>query len=173
MKKITFIVLLFVFFTIKSYAQAGDLQFGIQGGYATLYKDPLFGLNASYDFSDMFQTSFTGLFNPAVKRKDEFNSAYDEKLGLYSLNLDTRFLIINQRVWAMGPSLGAQYLIAKYENSLGNYNALCFNIGWHVRTNITDNLRLSGGWRYTNTKESIKASHHFFYIGIGYAFNLF
>ncbi|GHT43008.1 hypothetical protein FACS189437_10880 [Bacteroidia bacterium] len=72
----------------------------------------------------------------------------------------------------MGPSIGAQYLIAKFpDNDLRDYNAWGANIGWHIQVNPTDNLRINGGWRYSTISEN--ASYHFFYLGVGYAFNLF
>jgi opacity protein-like surface antigen len=175
MKRIIFILLL-PLCAIGLYAQAGDLYVGAQGGYITKYEGLLYGLNVSYDISDPLQISFTGLLNPALTEKDGFNSNNDEKLALYSMNLDLRILLLNQKTWATGPAVGGQYLIAKYKNDpagIKNFETLCFNIGWHIRANVSDNLRVTGGWRYTNTKESIGASHHMFYIGVGYAFNLF
>jgi len=186
MRKII-LVLLLTFFGIKSYAQGGDLHLGAQGGYVNFdeYGGFLYGLNLSYDFSNLLQISATGLMNPNVIKKDGFDSTRDEKISLYSTNLDVRFFMINQEVWAMGPSFGGQYLSAKYsyrytpspdatdyyDLSLRDYDTTGFNIGWHIRANITDNLRATAGWRYTSAGEG--ANHHFFYLGVGYAINLF
>ena len=171
MKKTLFILLL-VFFSLKSYSQAGDLHIGLQGGYATKYKNPLYGLNLSYDVSNLLQVSFTGLMNPDFIKKDEFNPADNEKLSTYSFNLDARLFLINFESFATGPSIGAQYLTINHkEHSMRNFNGPGFNIGWHIRANITETVRLTGGWRYNTMKEG--ESYNLFYLGIGYAFNVY
>jgi opacity protein-like surface antigen len=174
MKKIVF-VLFMAFFTISSYAQVGDLTVGATGGYVTQYKDGMYGLNLSYHLSDPLEVSFTGLMNPNITLTDEFNKNIKEKLNVYSLNLDLRYYMLLMQDWGTGPALGYQYLIVKDKSSnslaLGDFNASGFNIGWHARFNITDNLKIMGGWRYTMASE--EARHHFIYLGIGYTFNLF
>jgi hypothetical protein len=76
------------------------------------------------------------------------------------------------RSWGTGPALGYQYFIVKdKKNSLGDFTASGFNIGWHFRHNITDELKIMGGWRYTMGGEDSR--HHFFYLGIGYTFSLY
>ena len=182
MKK-AIIILGLVFFSMQSYAQAGDLYFGLQGGYATYYKAPLYGLNISYDIANPLQVSLTGLMNPSFTTTTEWTLAggekkiVKEKWELFSVNLDARLFLINMESWATGPSLGAQWLSYKFttsDNSISfgdDDNLLGFNIGWHLRINITDNLRASGGWRFSNMKES--DNYNLFYLSIGYAFNLF
>ena len=173
-----------IFFSMQSYAQAGDLHFGLQGGYATYYKTPLYGLNISYDIANPLQISLTGLMNPKFNRPGINDSK--EKWALYSANLDARLFLINMVSWATGPSLGGQYMrysfttIAQSGNQLysdDGSNLFGFNIGWHLRINITDNLRATGGWRYTNMlrdKDGIKPDgYSLFYVSFGYAFNLF
>ena len=173
MKKTIFVLLLLMCFGMKSYSQKGDLYSGLQAGFATEYKAFLYGLNFAYDFSDLLQVSLSGLMNPSIKKEDGFNSAYDRTLSLTSVNLDTRIFMVNQGLWAMGPSLGAQYLsINEKDNILGDYNTWGFNIGWHLRISVSENMRASLGWRYTSAQESV-ANHHFFYLSVGYAFNLF
>ncbi|GHT74683.1 hypothetical protein AGMMS50262_08160 [Bacteroidia bacterium] len=168
------IILFLTFCALQSYAQAGDLFVGVQGGYATYYKAPLYGLNVSYDLSDPIQISLTGLLNPSITRKAEYSFDTDEKLKFYAAGLDVKLLLLNMGVWATGPTIGAEYMSVKYkDNSLKDFNTVGFVAGWHLRANITDNLRITAGWRYTNTKEEISASHHLFYVGFGYAFNLF
>ena len=178
MKK-AIIILGLVFFSIQSYAQAGDLHFGLQGGYATYYKEaqrdifkPFYGLNISYDLANPLQISLTGLMKPKFFKTVDYNHELSEQLSLYSANLDVRLFLINMGSWATGPSLGGQYMyINKKDNIFGSDNLFGFNIGWHLRINITDNLRATGGWRYSSMKES--ESFSLFYVGIGYAFNLF
>lgn len=171
MKK-TLVFLLLAFFSVKSYAQAGDLFIGAQGGYITHYNAPMYGLNVSYDISNPLQISFTGLMNPDITRKDALTATGKIKNSLYSANLDARFFFLNLESFSAGISLGAQYLHNKetiwMEN---NYNTLGVNIGCHVRANLTDNLRLTGGWRYSTLKDS--ESYNLFYVGIGYAFNVY
>ena len=171
MKKAIIIIGL-VFFSIQSYAQAGDLHFGLQGGYATYYKAPLYGLNISYDIANPLQISLTGLMNPRFIKSVDYNHELKESLQLYSANLDVRLFLINMESWATGPSLGGQYMyINKKDNILGPDHLFGFNLGWHLRINITDNLSINGGWRYSSMKDS--DSYSLFYVSIGYAFNLF
>jgi hypothetical protein len=170
MKKIIFFLLL-AFFAVKSYSQAGDLFVGAQGGFVTHYGDGMYGLNVSYHLNDPLEVSFTGLFNPKVSLEDDFDNTVD-KLGLYSANLDLRYYMLLMDSWAMGPALGYQYLTGKYEDDLlGDFSSSGLNIGWHARANLTDAIKLTGGWRYTMGSEEQK--HHYFYIGIGYTFSLY
>ena len=175
MKKVFFILLLILAVSFnKAQAQAGDLHIGAIGGYQSYFKSPVYGLNLSYDISNPLQISATSLANFGFTKKDEFGDAsMDKKLKTFSHNLDFRFFFLNLDTWAMGPSLGGEYLVVKEDitDSLYDYNTWGFNIGWHIRTNLTENLRLNGGWRYTSSKE--EASRHTFYLGLGYAFNLY
>jgi opacity protein-like surface antigen len=179
MKKL-FLFLFMVICSFGAFAQSGDLFVGATGGYITNYKDLLYGLNASYHVSDPLEISFTGLINPNIKEEGDNVIAGDntaKKIKMYSVNLDARFYMVLQRNWATGPSIGGQYtyLDKKYLYSTTNeqykINAAGFNIGWHLRCNITDNIKINGGWRYTSANSD--ASHHLFYVGIGYTFNLF
>jgi hypothetical protein len=171
MKKLVFILLL-VTCTLALYAQQGDAFIGLQGGYDSQYKDGMYGLNISYHLTDPAEVSFTGLFNPNISQTDEFNRNLVEKLSVYTLNLDLHYYLIYMRSWGMGPSLGGQHLIVQNkENSFGNFNVFGFNIGWHLRANLTDEIKLTGGWRYTMANEGIK--HHCIYLGIGYTFSLY
>ncbi len=163
-----------------AYSQRGDLFIGATGGYLTNYKDIMYGLNTAYHVSDPLEISFTGLMNPNITEEDgeEGSATYtSSKIKMYSANLDVRFYMVLQRNWATGPFIGGQYsyLDKKYLNSATNeeydVNVAGFNIGWHLRGNITDNLKINGGWRYTSANHN--ASHHLFYIGIGYTFNTF
>ncbi|MDR2086250.1 MAG: porin family protein [Dysgonamonadaceae bacterium] len=158
-------------FAINSHAQTGDLLVGAQGGFNTRYKDGMYGLNLSYHLNDPVEASFTGLFNPAISLTDEFNKNSVTKLSIYSLNLDLRYYMLLMRSWGMGPALGYQYLIVKDKNSLSDFSASGFNIGWHMRFNITDELKTMGGWRYTMAAEDVR--HHYIYLGIGYTFSLY
>jgi opacity protein-like surface antigen len=170
MKKIVFVLLL-VFSSWNIYAQQGDLSVGVKSGYVTKYEDLLYGLDLAYQFNEPFEIAFTGLMNPNISLEDEFLGVKN-KLSLYSANLDLRIYLIPQRSWATGPVLGAQYLSVNNKTiDFDSYNVLGFNIGWHIRANITDNLKINGGWRYTNAKEG--ASHNFFYAGLTYTFELF
>jgi hypothetical protein len=176
MKKILLALVLGLSAT-QLYAQAGDLTVGALGGYETHYDGGLYGVNLSYGLNQMMEVNLSGLYGNNLKEKDEFVPGY-WKTKLYSANLDIRFLILNFEALAMGPAIGGQYLRANYtqspaanDPSLRDYNAKGFNIGWHVRANLTDEIRLNGGWRYTSATES--ADYHFFYVGLGYAFNLF
>jgi hypothetical protein len=177
MKK-TIIALCLIFSAMQAYAQAGDLSFGLQGGYATHYNAPFYGLNLSYEPSDLLQISLTGLMNPNVTKSAAWDRNITEKLKLYTANLDARLFLISMETWATGPSLGAQYLYKDKTTFLANGRKeyytdklLGFNIGWHLKINMTDNLRLNGGWRYSSIKDD--EGYNLFYLGIGYAFNLF
>jgi len=163
------IILSLVFLSIQSYAQAGDLYFGLQGGYATYFKAPVYGLNISYDILKPLQVSLTGLMNP---KAPAVWKEYEKGRSLYTVDLDARLFLINLDSWATGPSIGAQYLHFKVDDNTLPFSdsAFGFNIGWHLRVNMSENLRLNGGWRYTTNKIQ---GYSLFYIGIGYAFNLF
>ena len=170
MKKAVIIIGL-VFFSMQSYAQAGDLYFGLKGGYATYYKAPLYGLNVSYDIANPLQISLTGLMNPSTPAI--YPDLGEKKRSLYLADLDARLFLIAMESWATGPSLGVQYMRYGIEHNtegLKADNVYGFNIGWHLRINITDNLRAVGGWRYTTNKIE---GYSLFYVGVGYAFNLF
>jgi opacity protein-like surface antigen len=76
---------------------------------------------------------------------------------------------LSSRSWGIGPALGGQYLSVKNKtNEYGTFDVFGFNIGIHGKANLTDNLLINGGWRYTNAKED--ANYHFFYVGLAYAF---
>jgi hypothetical protein len=159
-------------FTVSLYAQAGDLFVGAQGGFNTHYKDGMYGLNVSYHLLDPVEVSFTGLFNPQITLTDEFNKNLIDKLSVYSLSLDLRYYMVLMRSWGMGPALGYQHLIVNdKEKSLGDFSASGFNIGWYMRFNVTDEWKITGGWRYTMGSEDVK--HHYIYWGIGYTFALY
>ncbi len=179
MKK-TFLLFFISLFSSAVFAQKGDLFVGATGGYITNYKDFMYGINASYHLADPIEISFTGLMNPDITEKDgeKGSSSYTtSKIKMYSTNLDFRYYLILQRSWAMGINLGGQYsyIDKKYLNSATdeeyNVNIAGFNIGWHMRANITENIKVNGGWRYTTANHN--ASHHLFYVGVGYTFSLY
>jgi opacity protein-like surface antigen len=172
MKKAIVIFCLVCFAAVQAHAQAGDLHVGLLGGYTTYYKAPLYGMNLSYTISDPLEISLTGLMNPNIIKTADYNHEVKENLQLYSANLDARLFLINMEAWATGPSLGGQYLyFNKKDNVLGPDNLFGFNLGWHLKINVTDNLHVNGGWRYSSIKDD--DSYNLFYLGIGYAFSLF
>ena len=159
-----------VLLSVSVYAQQGDLSFGVKGSYITVYKDFLYGVDLSYHLLDPLEISLSQMINPSVTKKEDYMP--DEKLGLYSTNLDLRYYLIYQRSWGSGPILGGQYLFVKSkEDSIYNINSFGFNIGWHLRVNLNDNFRLNGNWRYTNGQD--ETSHHAFSLGLSYTFNIF
>jgi opacity protein-like surface antigen len=80
--------------------------------------------------------------------------------------------MILMRSWGMGPALGYQYLTVKNkDDSLGSFSTSGFNIGWHARFNLTDEWKITSGWRYTMAGEDVR--HHYIYLGIGYTFSLY
>lgn len=169
MKKV-FLILLLTIIGLKSYAQAGDLEVGAIGGYATKYKTIMYGINGSYNISNILQVSLTGLINPSFTYKDELDYKWD--YSTYTANLDARLFLLNTGVIAMGPSLGMQYMHVTKERLLKDTeDRMGFNIGWHIKGNLTESLRINGGWRYSTVKDN--ESYHLIYVGIGYAFNLF
>ncbi|MDR0547097.1 MAG: porin family protein [Dysgonamonadaceae bacterium] len=170
MKKIALILFL-GFFALKSFAQAGDLTIGAQGGYITYYKNALYGLNLSYAPSDPLQLSLSSILNPKIIRADALNPNGQIENSLFALNLDARFLILNFDSWAVGPSVGVQYLHNKEKIMLENtYDRIGVNLGVYAKVNLTENLRLGGGWQYSSLKDS--ESYNMFYLSLGWAFNL-
>jgi opacity protein-like surface antigen len=163
------ILVLFLFFSLANvFAQKGDLFGGIEGGYTTYYNNALYGLNVGYHIADPLEISFTGLLNTNASRIDYLDDV--EKFSLYSFNFDFHYYLLLMRSWGMGPVLGYQFLNEKYNADSFNFNG--FNLGWHLRGNLTDNLKLMGGWRYTMFNEK-DANNSYFYVGIGYTFSLY
>jgi hypothetical protein len=168
MKKIVFI-LLFAGMTIGVYAQH-NLSFGLKSGYMNTYKDMQYGLDIAYQPSYALEFAFTGTCNPNISIADDY-AQKTNKLSLYSANLDLRFYLIQQSTWGTGPALGGQFLSVKNKtDEFGTYNVPGFNLGWHGRVFVTDNLQINGGWRYTNAKE--EHGYHFFYLGLAWTFEL-
>jgi len=186
MKKAVFILSLSIL-PLLSFSQAGNLTVGLKGGciYSSSdlsFTNALYGIDVAYHLSYPLEVAFTGLINPGIPYKDALGKK--KNLAIYSANLDLRFYLINQREWATGPAIGGQYYIVNNKtDDLGADKALGFNIGWHGRINLTDNVILNGGWRYTNVKAkdntkwwssdaSFDMSHHLFYLGVAYTFEL-
>jgi hypothetical protein len=182
MKKIIFVLLLGAL-SVQAYSQKGNLTVGVKGGYAlstNYYDGILYGFDAAYHVSDPLELVFTGLMNPSISYEDILNKK--KELTVYSASLDFRLYLINQREWATGPALGGQYYIVN--NKTDNYGAdkvPGFNLGWHIRANLTDNLKVNAGWRYTNasvkdkqsyTGGTFSMSYHLFYLGLAYTFEL-
>jgi opacity protein-like surface antigen len=169
MKKV-FIILALAIVSLNVYSQKGDLSVGLKGGYMSYYKDALYGLDIAYHVSDPLELAFTGLMNSKISWKNEISGVTND-LSIYSTNLDLRLYLLMLNSFAMGPALGGQYFMVESKtDNLINTNVLGFNMGWHVRANVTDNLKINGGWRYTNAKDDL--SHHFVYLGVAYAFDL-
>lgn len=168
-KKGLIIALLLSLFGIKSVAQEGDLMVGALGVYSN-YSKMSGGLTIDYNLRDHFQFSLSQAFGGY---EDEYKGI-SNKVRVFTTNLDARFLIIHQREWGMGPFIGAQYMIEKSKDKAHDYlndNRPGFNIGWHMQGNLTDFIRVSGGWRWSNLTEG--TSHHQFYLSLGYNFSLF
>lgn len=174
MKKIIFTLLFTILFG-AAYAQKGDLYFGAKGGYATDFEGILYGFDIAYQLADPLEVNLSGLMNTGIESDDELNKSEKRRVGIYSASLDFRYFLLLQRTWATGPSLGGQYLFLKKEEMRNNFkydeSAAGFNIGWHFRANLTENIRMNGGWRYTSASKD--ANHHLIYLGIGYNFSLF
>jgi len=171
MKKSLIIVFISLLAFSYSHAQTGELSLNLGGGYATKHKNALFGLNIDYNIADHFQLSLSHWMNPSIETKEEFTNKI-EKYGMYATNLDARFFVLHMRDWATGPSLGGQFLIYDDKNIGKKENLFGFNLGWHIRANITDNLRVTGGWKWTSLTKN-EPSYHLFYLGVGWAFELF
>ena len=184
MKKIIFVLLLAVL-SVQVYSQQGDLTIGAKGGFINSssdinFKNFLYGVDIAYHLSYPLEIAFTGLMNSNISNKNSEDG--DRKLAVYSANLDFRLYLLHQREWATGPALGGQYYVVDNKTAnLGADKALGFNIGWHARFSLTDNLKVNGGWRYTNAKakdskslydSKFDISHHLFYLGIAYTFEL-
>jgi hypothetical protein len=169
MKKIFFIWVL-TMVSLSIYSQTGDITIGAKGGYMSYYKAPLYGLDLAYHLNDPFEIAFTGVCNPKISWTNDYTPREKtNELSVYSANLDLRLYIINLDVLMTGPALGGQYLIVNNKTDiLGDYKVLGFNMGWHIKANVSEHVRINGGWRYTNAKENL--GHHFFYAGLAYTF---
>ena len=179
MKKL-FLLLITAVCSFGAFAQTGDFSVGATGGYITKYKDLLYGINASYHVTDPLEFSFTGLMNPNMTEEITDllpGENLSRKIKMHSANLDIRYYMVLQRSWATGPFIGGQYTYLDRTDlnsaSKDQYklNVAGFNLGWHLRINLTDNLKINGGWRYTAANQN--ASHHVLYLGLGYTLNVF
>jgi len=170
MKK-TVLILLFAGLATHAFSQMGDLSVGLNGGYVTNYDNLLYGFDAAYNLTGSLEIAFTGLMNSNISQTDDwYTPPRTEKLSVYSANLDARLYLLSSRTWGIGPALGGQYFSVKNKtNEDGTFNTLGFNIGIHGKVNLTDNLLVNGGWRYTNAKEET-AKHSFFYLGVAFIF---
>ncbi|MDR0686944.1 MAG: porin family protein [Dysgonamonadaceae bacterium] len=168
MKKI-FISLLLATVTLTSHAQ--KLSVGIKPGYVKMDGYNLSGMNygieAGYQFGYALETNICGLYGPNL-----ISSLTDNNFSLLSASLDMRFYLIQQETWGTGPVIGGQYFVLKNKSSelYGTDNLPGFNLGWHARAFLTDNLQLNGGWRYTNAKTN--HTYHLFYLGLAWTFDL-
>ncbi|MCL1933925.1 MAG: porin family protein [Candidatus Azobacteroides sp.] len=183
MKKMIF-ALLFVILSVHAFSQSGDLTIGAKGGYVfstDYYKGILYGFDVAYHLADPLEVAFTGLFNPDISYTNPMQ--VKKQLSVYSANLDLRLYLIHHEVWATGPTLGGQYYVVDDKsNEYGADKAWGFNMGWHLRVNLTDNVKINGGYRYTNANakdrnswdDSAKfpLSHHLIYLGVAYTFEL-
>jgi hypothetical protein len=149
-----------------------NLSLGLKSGFMNQYKDMQYGFDAAYQWGPALELAFTGGFNPKILLEDTYSTvAPTDELSLYSANLDIRFYLIQQSTWATGPALGGQYIsVTDKTKEFGSYNVPGFNLGWHGRVFVTDNLQINGGWRYTNAKED--HGYHFFYLGLAWTFEL-
>jgi len=180
MKKIVFILLITIL-SVHAYSQKGDLTVGAKGGciYSgsqIKFTNVLYGIDIAYHVSYPLEVAFTGLMNTNIPRDES-------ALSVYSANLDFRLYLLGTREWKTGPALGGNYyMINDKGDNLDANKALGFNIGWHFRINLTDYVKLNGGWRYTNAKAkdrsswrddaTLDVSHNFFYVGLAYTFEL-
>ena len=178
MKKL-FLLLFTTVCSLGAFAQTGDLSVGATGGYITKYKGLMYGFNVGYHVTDPLEFNFSGLMNPNMTEKIIYSSIdiTSREIKMYSTNLDIRYYMMLQREWATGPFIGGQYSYLDRkdsdsdENIQYKHNIAGFNVGWHLRINLTDNLKINGGWRYTMANQN--ASHHVLYLGLGYTFNMF
>jgi hypothetical protein len=171
MKKTVLIILLFAGLAVRTFSQVGDVTVGLKSGWTSGYDHLLYGFDAAYHLTGSLEVAFTGIMNPNVSQKDDWDGLIS-KLSVYSGNLDARLYLLSTRTWGIGPALGGQYFSVKCEtNEIKNINALGFNIGMHGKAYLTDNLLINGGWRYTNAKEEYpEARYHFFYLGVAFTF---
>ena len=171
MKK-TVLVLLFAGLAVHAFSQAGmgDLSVGLKSGYTTKYDNLLYGFDVAYNLTGSLEFAFTGVMNPGISYKDSYDTHFPvQKLAVYSGNLDARLYLVSGPTWGIGPALGGQYLSVNNKTTeYGTYNVFGFNIGIHGKFDVTDNLRINGGWRYTNAKQ--EASYSFFYVGVAWVF---
>jgi hypothetical protein len=166
MKK-TILILLFAGLAVRAFSQAGDVIVGLKSGWTTSYDNLLYGFDAAYNLTGPLEIAVTGVMNPNISRKDKWGKT--DELSVYSGNLDARLYLLSSRSWGIGPALGGQYLSVKDKNNAyGTFDVLGFNIGIHGKANLTDNLLINGGWRYTNAKE--EAGYHFVYLGVAFTF---
>jgi len=176
--------------SIHAFSQKGDLTIGAKGGYVyspEYYNGILYGLDVAYHISDPLEVVLTGLMNHKIQYKDYFKTK--KELTPYSASLDFRLYLIRMRDWATGPVLGGQYYMVNSKTVAegdkiqreDNFKALGLNVGWHLRVNLTDYVKLNAGWRYSNAKDkdvehgvssSFDMSHHFLYLGVAYTFEL-
>ncbi len=175
MKKLV-LAAFFVLTTIGVSAQKiGDWYIGADAGYVTNYKDIVYGLRTSYNITEPLEISASFLMNPKITAEDSDGTKSES--AFYSYNLDLTYYVLMQNSWSMGPTIGGQYLdySIKYQQSaIGDketFNALAVNLGWRLHFDLSDNVKLTGGWHYSVGQEETR--YHLFYLGLGYCFNFY
>lgn len=170
MKKILLILLLVVG-SMSVSAQKGDLNVSALGGYLSTYSGFLYGLNASYHLSDPWEASFSALINPNMTSR-EFGGK--RETDYKSFSADIRLYMIRLAAISTGPALGVQYNHLKHmsvSDGFGfNENLWGVNIGWHLRADVSENIKVNLGWRYTSATDD--SSFNLFYVGLGYTFQI-
>ena len=173
MKRLVFAAF-FVLFTLGAGSQRiGDWYIGADAGYITNYKDIVYGARSTYNITEPLEVGASFLMNPVIKSKDPGGEQSEGKWLSY--NLDLTYYALMQYGWSMGPSIGGQYLdySVKYKTAVVHdketFSAFAFNVGWRLRFDLSDKIKLTGGWRYSTGQDD--TSYHLFYIGVGYCVN--
>jgi hypothetical protein len=170
MKRIFIVVLFFAAATLPSQSQ--KLSAGLKPGYMKMNGYNLsgiqYGAEVAYQFGYAVEAVVSGMYGPNLQ------SSYTKNdYSMFSAGLDLRFYLIQQESWGTGPLIGGQYFSLQNKNKSELYgadNLPGFNLGWHARVYLTDNLQLNGGWRYTNAKT--EHTYHLFYLGLAWTFDL-
>jgi len=166
------IVILFLLLTLGANAQRpGDWYIGADAGYVSYYKDIVYGARTTYSITEPLEIGASFLMNPVIKSKDPGGEQSEGKWLSY--NLDLTYYALIQYGWSMGPTIGGQYLDynVKYKFDKETFKAFAFNVGWRVRLDLSDKIKLTGGWRYSTGQDD--TSYHLFYVGVGYCFNFY
>ena len=171
MRSLTFAIFLLLFTLGVNAQRAGDWSIGADAGYVSYYKDIVYGARTTYSVTEPLEFSASFLMNPALKSKDPAGDKSEGKW--FSYNIDWTYYALMQRVWSMGPTIGGQYLDynVKYKFDQDTFKAFAFNVGWRIRLDLSDNIKMTGGWRYSTGQDD--TGYHLFYVGVGYCFNFY
>lgn len=179
MKKILFILVSCVLFTLSAHAQ--KVRYGVKAGFSyanvkvkNSNADDLLGLNAGvfaqYDLSSRFSIQPELLFTQGGAKGD-----YKLRLNYLTLPVMGKFRIINNLTIEVGPQVG--YLISARsdgENLTKGFEefsfALNFGLGYKIMKHILVDIRYVQDFKNINAVTDVNMKNQMLQLAVGYIF---